>query len=107
MTIEKSLDSDSDDSGEGLYYLPSIPLPDSPKQQEHSSRNSNRSQSDRSAPVDFVLTITQHHSIYDMRLCFATLFDEVHLSYCSNCKTVKTNICNPGAIDLKTRLPFT
>eukprot|EP01018_Ginkgo_biloba_P014802 Gb_30454 [translate_table: standard] len=55
MTTEKiSAFSDSDDSQEGLYFLPTIPLPDSPKQQDQSSgspskpENSTPSQSERS-----------------------------------------------------------
>ncbi|GLJ50859.1 hypothetical protein SUGI_1083410 [Cryptomeria japonica] len=37
MTRKNYLDySDSDDSNEGLHYLPTIPLPDSPKQQDQS-----------------------------------------------------------------------
>lgn len=58
MTTQKFLDSDSDDSGERLYHLPTIPLPDSPKQQEQSSaspskpENSTPSQSDGSPALD-------------------------------------------------------
>ncbi|KAH9330964.1 hypothetical protein KI387_003072, partial [Taxus chinensis] len=59
MTTQNYLNySDSDDSREGLYYLPTVPLPDSPKQQDHSSgspskpENSTPSQSDRSPITD-------------------------------------------------------
>jgi len=57
MTTEKFLDSDSDDSGERLYHLPTIPLLDSPKQQEQSSASpskpeSSTPQSDRSPALD-------------------------------------------------------
>lgn len=58
MTTENFLDSDSDESGERLYHLPTIPLPDSPKQQEQSSaspskpESSTPPQSDRSPALD-------------------------------------------------------
>lgn len=58
MTTENFLDSDSDESGERLYHLPTIPLPDSPKQQEQSSaspskpESSSPPQSDRSPALD-------------------------------------------------------
>lgn len=58
MTTENFLDSDSDESGERLYHLPTIPLPDSPKQQEQSSASPSKPESstpplsDRSPALD-------------------------------------------------------
>lgn len=70
MTTEKCLDfSDSDDSDGGLHYLPTTPLPDSPKQQDQSSgspkpENSTASQSDRSPVIDEGKNKTSELSIY-------------------------------------------